>query len=58
MGGHDLAQEDDEDHAVLGHQLDLATDVDIGHRVAGRAEADAAESVDLAHHQFADLGPQ
>ena len=52
--GDDLAQEDDQDPPVLGHQLDLAADVDGGHRVAGRAEAHAAEPVDLAHDELAD----
>ena len=56
--GHDLAQEDDQDPAVLGDELDLAADVDGGHRVAGRAEAHTAEPVDLAHDQLADAGPQ
>ena len=56
--GDDLAQEDDQDPAVLGDELDLAADVDGGHRVAGRAEAHAAEPVDLAHDELADGGPQ
>ena len=58
MLSHNLAQEHHENSAVLGDQLDLATDVDVGHRIAGRAEADTAESIDLAHHQLSDLGSQ
>jgi len=58
MGGHHGAQEDDL-HLPVGHpDLHLLCDVAGGHRVAGRAEAHAAEAVDLADYELADLFPQ
>ena len=56
--GDDLAQEDGGHRAVRHHQLDLAADVGRRHRVAGRAEPDTAEPVDLAEDDLADPGPE
>jgi hypothetical protein len=58
MFGDDGAQEHDLDDAVGDADLDLAADVAGGDRVAGRPEPDAAETVDLADDELADLGPQ
>ncbi len=58
MLGDDRTEGDDLDPAVANPDLDLAADVAGGHRVAGRAEPDAAEPVDLADHELGDPGPQ
>ena len=58
MGGDDLAQEHGGHRAVGHYQLDGATDVGHGHRVAGRTEPDTAQPVDLAGHHLADPSPE
>ena len=58
MLGDDLAQEHHLDHSVSDAQADLSADVVVRHRVAGRAEPDAAQLVHLAGDDLADLGPQ
>jgi len=56
MLGDDRAQQHDLDDTVDDTHLDLFGDVADRDRVAGRAEPDTTQPVDLADHELADLG--
>lgn len=58
VAGDLAAAVDDHDLAARRDQLDLLADQRVRDRVAGRAEADAAEPIDLAQLALAHRRPQ
>ena len=55
VAGDDLTEVEDFDHGLFDQEPDVAPMWSYRHRVAGRAEADTAQPVDLSVHDLADF---